>query len=312
MRILFHFDASAALAAKARALCAGYDLACCPESSDPAFDAEIGRADVLWHSLRPVTAQVIARAPALRLVQKIGTGVNTIDLEAAKARGIAVCNLPGANAPAVAEMTLLLMLACLRRLRDLDAAVRVEGGWHAVAGMQDRFGELGGRTVGLVGFGAVPQLLAGWLAAMGAKIVYCARTAKECSYERLPLPELLACSDIVSLHVPLTDATQGLMGASSLSLMKPGAILVNTARGGLVDEAALVDALKSGKLGAAGLDVFAHEPPQASHPLLSLPNVVTSPHLAWLTQETLERCLKMAVENVRRLQAGEALMNRVA
>lgn len=312
MKILFHFDTTDALAAKAARMAAPFDLACCPESSDEAFDAEIGTAEVLWHSLKPVTAQVIARAPALRLVQKIGTGVNTIDLEAAKARGIAVCNLPGANGPAVAEMALLLMLACLRRLRDLDAAVRVEGGWHAVTGMQDRFGEIGGRTVGLVGFGAVPQLLAGWLAAMGAKVVYCARTAKECSYERLPLPELLACSDIVSLHVPLTEATQGLMGASSLSLMKPGAILINTARGGLVDEAALVDALKSGKLGAAGLDVFAHEPPPSSHPLLALPNVVASPHLAWLTQETLERCLKLAAENVRRLASGEALMNRVA
>ena len=312
MRILFHFDASAALAAKARALCAGHDLACCPESSDAAFDAEIGRADVLWHSLRPVTAQVVDRAPALRLIQKIGVGVNTIDLDAARERGIAVCNLPGANSRAVAEMTLLLMLGCLRRIRDLDAAVRVDGGWHGVTAMQDNFGEIGGRTVGLVGFGSIPQQLATWLTAMDARVVYASRNAKDGGYERLPLPDLLACSDIVSLHVPLNEATQGLMGASSLTLMKPGAIHVNTARGGLVDEAALVDALKSGKLGAAGLDVFAHEPPPASHPLLALPNVVTSPHLAWLTQETLERCLKMAVENVRRLEAGEALMNRVA
>ena len=134
--------------------------------------------------------------------------------------------------------------------------------------------------MGLVGFGTVPQLLAGWLAVMGAKVVYCARTAKDCSYERLPLPELLACADIVSLHIPLTEATQRLIGASSLSLMKPGATLVNTARGGLVDEAALVDALKSGKVGAAGLDVFAHEPPSTANPLLALPNVVASPRLA--------------------------------
>ena len=312
MSILFHFDASDALAEKARRMAAPFALACCPESSDTAFDSEIGATEVLWHSLKPVTAQVIARAPKLRLIQKIGTGVNTIDLDAAKARGIAVCNLPGANGRAVAEMALLLMLACLRRLRDLDAAVRLPGGWHAVNGLQDSFGEIGGRTVGLVGYGAVPQALAGWLTAMGANVLYCSRTARECPYERLPLPELLARSDIVSLHVPLTDATHGLIGASALSLMKHGAILINTARGALVDEAALVAALKSGKVGAAGLDVFAHEPPPADNPLLALPNVIASPHLAWLTQETLERCLVLAVENVRRLRDGEALMNRVA
>ncbi len=311
MKILFHFDTTEALAAKARTAAAPFEVACCPESSDAAFEAAIGASEVLWHSLKPVTAQVIARAPKLRLIQKIGTGVNTIDLAAAKARGIAVCNLPGANGRAVAEMALMLMLACLRRLRELDAAVRVPGGWHAVTGLQDRFGEIGGRTVGLVGFGAVPQQLAGWLAAMGANVVYCARSEKECAYERLALPDLLARADIVSLHVPLNESTQGLMGASALSLMKPGAILVNTARGGLVDEAALVAALQSGKVGAAGLDVFADEPPATTHPLLALPNVVASPHLAWLTQETLERCLALAAENVRRLHAGEPLMNRV-
>lgn len=312
LKILFHFDTTEALAAKARRMAAPFEVACCPESSDDAFEAEIAGTDVLWHSLKPVTAEVMARAPKLRLVQKIGTGVNTIDLAAAKARGIAVCNLPGANGPAVAEMALLLMLACLRRLRDLDAAVRVQGGWHAATRLQDRFGEIGGRTVGLVGFGAVPQILAEWLAAMGAKVVYAARTARDCAYERLALQELLSRADIVSLHVPLNDETQGLIGAASLALMKPGAILVNTARGGLVDEAALVAALSSGRLGAAGLDVFAEEPPATSNPLLSLPNVVASPHLAWLTQETLERCLALAVENVRRLAAGESLMNRVA
>ncbi|MEO8204143.1 MAG: 2-hydroxyacid dehydrogenase [Betaproteobacteria bacterium] len=312
MKILFHFDVTDALAAKARAAAAPFEVACCPESSDAAFEAAIGASEVLWHSLKPVTAQVIARASKLRLIQKIGTGVNTIDLTAARERGIAVCNLPGANGRAVAEMALMLMLACLRRLRELDAAVRMPGGWHAVTGLQDRFGEIGGRTVGLVGFGAVPQQLAGWLAAMGANVVYCARSEKECAYERLALPELLARADIVSLHVPLNESTQGLMGASSLSLMKPGAILVNTARGGLVDEAALLAALESGKLGAAGLDVFADEPPATTHPLLALPNVVASPHLAWLTQETLERCLALAAENVRRLHAGEPLMNRVA
>jgi phosphoglycerate dehydrogenase-like enzyme len=312
MKILLHFDTTDALAAKVRKAAAPFEVVCCPESSDAAFDAEIGTTDVLWHSLKPVTAQVIGRGPALRLIQKIGVGVNTIDIETAKARGIAVCNLPGANSRAVAEMALMLMLSCLRRLRDLDASVRVAGGWHGVTAMQDHFGELGGRTVGLVGFGSIPQQLATWLTAMDVNVVYSSRQARPVPYERLPLPELLARSDIVSLHVPLNESTSGLMGASSLSLMKPGAILINTARGGLVDEAALVAALTSGKLGAAGLDVFAQEPPSLDNPLLALPNVVASPHLAWLTQETLDRSLAMAAENVRRLAAGEPLMNRVA
>ena len=311
MRILLHFDASEALADKARNLCLPFELACCPESSDTAFESEIGQAEVLWHSLKPVSAQVIARAPKLRLIQKIGVGVNTIDLDAAKERGIAVCNLPGANSRAVAEMTLLLMLACLRRIRDLDASVRVAGGWHGVTSLQDTFGEIGGRTVGMIGFGSIPQQLAGWLTAMDVRVVYTARNAREGTYERLPLPELLAQSDIVSLHVPLTEETRGLIGASALSLMKPGAILINTARGALVEEGPLVAALTSGKLGAAGLDVFAEEPPSPSNPLLALPNVIASPHLAWLTQETIDRSLALAIENCRRLSCGEALLNQV-
>ena len=312
MKIVFHFDASPLLAERAAALCAPFELACCPESSDLRFASEIGTADVLWHSLKPVTHPVIAGAPKLKLIQKIGVGVNTIDLEAAKARGIAVCNLPGANSRAVAEMALLLMLACLRRLRELDAAVRTSGGWHAANELQDKFGELGGRTVGLVGMGSIPQQLAAWLTGMGVRVVYSSRNRRDCPYEHLPLPELLAGADIVSLHVPLTDETRGLIGAAALAAMKPGAILINTARGALVDETALLAALTSGRLGGAGLDVFAEEPPSPAHQLLALPNVVASPHLAWLTQETWERSLKIAVENCRRLEAGEALLNRVA
>jgi len=312
LKILLHFDTTEALAAKVKQAAAPFEVVCCPESSDDAFDCEIGGIDVLWHSLKPVTMEIIERAPALKLIQKIGVGVNTIDIETARARGIAVCNLPGANSRAVAEMALMLMLACLRRLRDLDAAVRTPGGWHGVTAMQDRFSELGGRTVGLVGFGSIPQQLAKWLTAMDVKVIYSSRKARPVPYEHLPLPELLRRSDVVSLHVPLTEETRGIMDASAFARMKRGAILINTARGGLVDEAALVAALNSGQVGAAGLDVFAQEPPALDNPLLALPNVVASPHLAWLTQETLDRSLALAAENVRRLAAGEPLMNRVA
>ena len=313
MRILFRFDASPALIDKAVRLAWPFKLRVCPESEDGDFERELVEAQALWHVLKPVTAAQIGLAPNLKLIQKIGTGVNTIDLEAAKARDIAVCNLPGANSRAVAEMALLLMLACLRRLRELDANVRREGGWLESWAMQDGFGELGGRTVGLVGFGAVPRLLAPWLAALGAKVVYASRTAKAGTpFPRVGLEELLAQSDIVSLHVPLTPETNSLFDARAIRAMKPGAILVNTARGALLDETALAAALREGRLAAAALDVFGEEPPRPDHPLLALPNVVVSPHLAWLTQEMFDRCLALALENCRRVKEGLPLLNRVA
>lgn len=299
MKIVLHFDGSAALAQRVRSL--GVEL--CAESDAAAFAALLPDMEVLWHVLKPVTAEVIERAPRLRLIQKIGSGVNTIDLEAAKRRGIAVCNLPGTNSRAVAEMTLLLMLACLRRLPQLGEAVHA-GRWVDAWRLQDHFGELGGRTVGLLGYGAVPQRLAPILRAMGAKVLYWSRSASNADFSTV-----LVTADIVSLHLPLTPDTEGLVDPRR---MKRGAILVNTARGALVDEPALIAALESGHLAAAGLDVYGAEPPPGGHPLLALPNVVCAPHLAWLTQETLERSVVAAMKNVRRLAAGEPLANRVA
>jgi phosphoglycerate dehydrogenase-like enzyme len=305
MKVVFHFDGSAQLRARVAALSGdGIEVELCPESDDAAFGRLLPDMEVLWHIIKPVTAEAIARAPRLKLVQKIGSGVNTIAVDACKQRGIAVCNLPGSNSRAVAEMALLLMLACLRRLRELDAGARRPEGWPAAWALQDRFGELGGRTVGLIGYGAVPQILHRILDALGAKVLYWSRSKSNAA-----LDALLAQSDIVSLHLPLTPETERMLDARR---MKRGAILVNTARGGLVDEAALVEALKSGHLSAAGLDVFAAEPPPPDSPLLQLRNVIATPHLAWLTQETLERSLGAALENVRRLKAGLPLANRVA
>ena len=299
MKIVFHFDGTEALAAKLAPL--GVEL--CPESDERRFSTLLPDIEVLWHVLKPVSAQAIERAPKLRLIQKIGSGVNTIDLEAAKRRGIAVCNLPGTNSRAVAEMTLLLMLACLRRLPALHSDV-IEARWESAWELQDTFGELGGRTVGLLGYGAVPKLLAPMLTAMGAQVIYWSRSGSTADFATV-----LGTSDIVSLHLPLTPQTEKLVDPRR---MKRGAILVNTARGALVDEPALVEALRNGHLSAAGLDVFNAEPLPAGHPLLALPNVVCAPHLAWLTQETLERSIEAAMENVRRLAAGRELLNRVA
>jgi phosphoglycerate dehydrogenase-like enzyme len=294
------FDGSPAL--KARLMKDGVSLA--SEAEEAEFESHLPDLEVLWHVLKPVTAAHIERAPKLRLIQKIGIGVNTIDVEAAKKRGIAVCNLPGTNSRAVAEMTLLLMLACLRRLPQLNQAVRVAGGWRESWELQDQFAELGGRTVGLVGYGAVPKLLAPMLSVMGAEVVYWSRSDRN-----IELDALISSSDLVSLHLPLVAETREMLDPRK---MKKGAILVNTARGGLVQENALVEALRTGHLAAAGLDVFGEEPVRPDHPLLALPNVVCAPHLAWLTQETLERSITIALENVRRLRDGQPLLNRVA
>jgi phosphoglycerate dehydrogenase-like enzyme len=220
--------------------------------------------------------------------------------------------MPGTNSRAVAEATLMLMLTALRRARSFDAATRAGDGWRLDPALFDAVGEIGGRTVGLVGYGAVPALLAPVLIALGARVLYTATTIKpDAVAEWRKLPDLLSESDIVSLHLPLSDATRHLIDRAALARMKRGAVLVNTARGALVDEAALMEALDSGRLRAAGLDVFEQEPVSAELPLLQFDNVTLLPHVAWLTPETLDRSLGVAVENCRRLRDGEALLHRV-
>lgn len=312
MKILFHHDAGRRLRAEVAALAdAGLTLVYCPEGPEEPLFRELHDAEVLWHVLWPVTAAVIARAPKLRLIQKIGVGVNTIDIEAAQRRGIAVCNMPGTNSRAVAEMALLLMLNTLRRQHSVEQALR-NGRWVLDEATRESLGELAGRTVGLVGFGAVPGILAPILAAMGARVVYTDTAPKAVPWEYLPLERLLGEADIVTLHVPLTDATTRLIDRQRIARMKPGAILINTARGGLVDEGALHEALATGRLGGAGLDVFAEEPVSAGNPLFQLPNVTVSPHVAWLTLDTWKRSIAAALGNVRALRAGTPLSNRVA
>jgi phosphoglycerate dehydrogenase-like enzyme len=286
-----------------------------PEEVERRFLEDLRDAEVLLHILKPVTEEVLIGAPRLRLVQKIGVGVNTIDLEAARSRGVAVANMPGTNTQAVAEATLMLMLAALRNLSGFDRACRAGNGWAPEGVPPERrnaLGELSGRTVGLVGGGAVASKLVGPLRALGARVIYTARHERpDLGIERRDLDDLLQESDVVSLHVPLTPDTEGLIDRARLEQMKPGGVLVNTARGGLVEEAALVEALTSGHLRAAGLDVLAEEPPPPDYPLLALDNVVLTPHVAWLTQETLVRSFDVALENVRRLRDGRGLLFRV-
>ncbi len=315
MRVIFHHDTGPELARRIQDNASGgFQVALCRARDDDRFRRLMTDADVLWHVLRPVTAADIEAAPRLRMIQKIGVGVNTIDLEAARARGISVCNMPGTNTAAVAELTLAHMLAVLRQLPAYGRAMRDGQGWQSGLALQERLGELGGRTVGLVGFGAVPRALAPVLKAMGSTVLYSSRSHKDAARglaEWRPLPALLAESDIVSLHVPETPETRGMFGATEFARMKPGAVFVNTARGGLVDEHALARALANGRLRGAGLDVYADEPVETGNPLLALDNVVLTPHVAWLTMETIDRSLLVALDNCRRLAEGRPLRFQV-
>jgi phosphoglycerate dehydrogenase-like enzyme len=309
MNVVFHAAAGPDLAARLAAM-PGLRITACPEDDVALLMRLLPETEVLWHVLKRCTAEMIAAAPGLKLIQKIGVGVNTIDLEAAKARGIPVCNLPGTNARAVAELTLALMLATLRRLNRFDAGMR-RGVWSD-PGLQDGIGELGGRVVGLVGYGAIPRLLAPVLVAMRCTVIYTTRQPMSDTLGKwVTLDALLGEADIVSLHVPLTAETERMIDAAALARLRPGAILINTARGGLVDQAALIEALRDGRVAAAGLDVFVHEPPEVSDPLLALPNVVLTPHIAWLTTGTFDRSFALAAENCRRLGTGDALLHRV-
>ncbi|HEY2449847.1 MAG TPA: 2-hydroxyacid dehydrogenase [Mycobacterium sp.] len=275
-----------------------------------AFHRELPDAEVIWHVLRPLSGADLADALRLRLVHKFGAGVNTIDVKAATQRGIAVANMPGANAPSVAEGTVLLILAALRRLPPLDRATRDGRGWPSDPQLGETVRDVGACTVGLVGYGNVAKRVAGIVAAMGATVLHTSTRDDGLPGWR-PLSELLAGSDIVSLHLPLTTDTHGLLDHAALARMKPGAVLVNTSRGAIVDEDALVDALGAGRLGAAGLDVFDVEPVPPDNPLLGLDNVVLTPHVTWCTVDTMRRYLVEAVANCRRLRDGQQLADVV-
>jgi phosphoglycerate dehydrogenase-like enzyme len=286
------------------------DIRWCAPDDDVTFYRELPDADAIWRVLRPISAEDLRRAPKLQLVHKFGTGVNTIDVQAATARGVAVANMPGANAASVAEGTVLLMLAALRRLPELDGATRAGRGWPSDPQLGETVRDIGSCTVGLVGYGNVAKRVADIVAAMGAAVLHTSTRDDGLPGWR-PLPELLATSDVVSLHLPLTPATEGLLGRDALARMKPEAVLVNTARGPIVDEDALVESLREGRLGAAGLDVFAVEPVQPQNPLLELDNVVLTPHVSWYTVDTMRRYLVEAVANCRRLRDGQPLADVV-
>ena len=286
------------------------DIRYCAEDDDDTFYRELPDAEVIWHVLRPLSDSDLERALRCRLVHKLGAGVNTIDVEAASRLGIAVANMPGANAASVAEGAVLLMLAALRRLPELDRATRAGAGWPSDPSLGETVRDIGGCTVGLVGYGNIAKRVETSVTAMGADVLHTS-TGDDGSPGWRTLPDLLAASDIVSLHLPLTPDTSKLLDAAALALMKPSAVIVNTSRGPIIDEDALVDALRGGRLAAAGLDVFAVEPIPADNPLLGLDNVVLTPHVTWYTVDTMRRYLAEAVDNCRRIRDGRDLRNVV-
>ena len=274
---------------------------------------ELKDADVLLHVLQPFGASDMDCAPRLRLVQKIGVGTDTIALSHAKARGVAVCNMPGTNAAAVAELTLCLMLACLRNVARLHEATRAGRGWSSAAELVSHAGELGERTVGFLGYGEVPRRVAAAVTALGAKTIAYSRSGSGDALTRMcALDEVIARADILSLHLPATPETRNILGEDQLLRLKKGAILINTARGSLIDRDRLVAALSSGLIAAAGLDVFAAEPLPNTNPLAKMPNVIMTPHIAWQTDGTWRRSVKVIAENCRRIVAGAPLLHRVA
>ena len=275
------------------------------------LNAEIADADALIvRSATKVTAQLMEKAPKLRVVGRAGVGVDNIDLEAATARGVLVMSTPGGNAVSVAEHTFALLLSLARQVPRLDAALR-EGRWEKSSSGT----EVRGKTLGLIGLGRIGSEVAVRAEAFDMRVLgydpYISEAAaRELSVELVPLEKLLGESDFISLHTAVSPATQNMINAASIAQMKTGARIVNAARGELIDEAALADALKSGKLAGAAVDVFVQEPPKDS-PLVGLPNVIATPHIAGSTQEAQEEVGTQVAVQVKDYLADGIIRNAV-
>ena len=251
-------------------------------------------------------AALLAALPKLRLIAVTGTGYNHVDVNAATERGILVCNSPGRSSQSVAELSIALLLAAMRHLPRADQAVR-RADWADPWGRFQGH-DLAGHTLGILGLGNIGPIVARIARGFDMRLLAYSQNmtperAAACGATLVPLDQLLAESDAVTIHLRLSPRTKGLLGAREIGLMKPGAVLINTSRGEIVDEAAMIEALRAGRL-SAGLDVFDQEPLPAGHPLLDLPNVVLTPHIGSVTEETSRRWVEGAVENAEAFAAG--------
>ncbi|BCV25902.1 2-hydroxyacid dehydrogenase [Gelria sp. Kuro-4] len=280
---------------------------------EPQWEVELTATRYLTVNTAPVTAAVMDRAPRLRLIHKLGAGYDNIDVAAASRRGIIVARTPGANKVSVAELVFGLALSLYRHLPALAAETRA-GEWNMWRHRPYCY-ELAGKRLGLVGLGDIGRAVAERALAFEMEVVYYRRhplpPEETPGIRAVSLPELLRTSDIVSLHIPLTAETRGLIGAAELRSMKPSAILINTARGSIVDEAALLTALREGWIAGAALDVVAEPPLPATSPLLALPNFLCTPHVGAATRDADTRVLKTAYANIERVERGEEPLNVV-
>lgn len=268
-------------------------------------------AQILVTNKVPIDSAALSALPELRYITVTATGTNIVDGEAARQRGVLVSNVPSYGADSVAEHTLSLMLEASKHVARHTAAVRA-GAWAQQPDFSFSVGEirlLAGRTLGLVGMGAIGQRVAELAHAFKMTVLAARRRSRPAPPDSAgvtwcDLPELAARADFLSLHCPLTEETRELVDAGLLARMKPSAVLINTARGGLVAEAALAEALCSGRIAAAYLDVLGSEPPAERHPLIALPNCWVTPHIAWASVEARTRLLEVTVDNVRAFLAG--------
>jgi D-3-phosphoglycerate dehydrogenase len=277
--------------------------------SEEELAAAIGDAEVVITQMAALTSRVLSQAPKLRLVVCTRGGPVNVNVRAAADRGIAVACTPGRNAVAAAEYTVLLILAAMRKLANSHTATAA-GEWRSAMYAYAECGiELAGSTVGVVGLGEIGRRVATLLSGLGASVVGYDPfvDSSDVAIELLPLEDLLRRSNVLTLHARLTPETKGMIGNQEIALLPRGAVLVNTARGGLLDYNAAAGAVADGQLGGIALDVYPTEPVAQDFPLLTAANVVLSPHLAGATRQTAERAAAMAAAEVRRYLAGEPL-----
>jgi len=282
---------------------------------DAQIPERIAGAEIVLLNKLLLGAQLIAANPALRLIAVAATGTNNIDLEAARHRGIAVCNVRDYCSASVMQHVLAVMLALTHHLREYSQ-LATDGSWAAgpqFTMLDYPIRELQGRVLGIVGFGTLGRAVAQAAeSALGMRVLVANRPGGAPEPGRVPLAELLAQADVVSLHCPLTEQTRNLIGARELATMKRDALLINSARGGLIDSAALAAALRERRIGGAAIDVLPQEPPVEGNPLLApdLPNLIVTPHTAWSSREARQRCIdEMAANVVEFLRGGRR--NRV-
>lgn len=257
----------------------------------------------------PIRAAELAQLPDLKMIAVAATGTDCVDVAACKAQGIVVSNIRNYAGSTVPEHVFAMILALRRNLLAYRASIEA-GEWQRAstfALLTHRIEELSGSRIGLVGYGVLGQGVAKLARAFGMEVCVTSRSPiADADVTQMPLDELLQSADVVSLHLPLTAETRGLIGTRELALMKPGALLINTARGGIVDELALVDALTTGRIGGAGFDVLDGEPPRPDHPLLALrlPNFILTPHVAWASSEAMQRLADQLIDNIEAFAAG--------